>query len=120
MLNQRWQHALLMAALTIIASAVTACGGGNGSPDPDPTPIKSTMSGKLQQDASAGITTPAGSSLANASISLLSGATVVDTAVTDNSGNFSFGDLDAGSYTLQIEVEGDVDLDVDGDNDVVI
>jgi hypothetical protein len=52
-----------------------------------------TISGTVKYNRS-------GTPLENATVSLMSGATVVDTDVTDASGAYSFTDVSAGSYTL--------------------
>ena len=71
---------IMFGAVTIIGS-----GGGDGDPPPPPTTfsITGTVSGGVAEDVT--IT--------------LSGA-ASNVTITDNSGNFSFSDLDNGSYTL--------------------
>ncbi len=72
-------------AAVLLASGLLACGGGGGGGGSSP---RYTVSGRVK--------TSGGTGAAGVTVQLGGGAS----AITDANGNFAFGDLSSGSYTL--------------------
>ncbi len=111
-----------MLTMAVLAGMVYGCGGGGGSDDSSPTPPPgggggsgeaATISGKLTFDQvphnqstnglnhSATVEAP----IRGVTVQLLDGSTVVDTDVSDASGNYSFDAETGTSYRIRIRAE---------------
>jgi hypothetical protein len=107
--------------MALIAVFSTACGGGTSNVQPPPGNTTTSLSGQLQQDASAKVSSAASASLSGATVSAIStsSGSVQATQTVDANGNFDFTSLPAGDYMLRVQFNGNADFNGDGSLDKV-
>ncbi len=122
--GNRW---ISTAVLIAVAVLVSACGGGGSVSGPSSSSgsATATIQGQVVRSQSAttgespvtvalratlglGVAEAAvaGSPVSGATVKLLQGTTVIATTTTDANGQFSFRNLAAGTYTVQVLVDG--------------
>ena len=112
--RKKFSHCLLLWVVgLVIASLLTfseqAIGASDGfNPDPGSPSIAASLSGVVFYDANHnGQLDPGEYAIGGGNMELFSGSTLIQTTTVSSTGQYSFSDLDAGTYTLYNPTAGD-------------